>query len=1005
MKSKNHINTNSIRTIKKSFPRFLSLMIMSLLGAMVYIGLQATSPDMLKTIDNYFDKSNAYDIKIISSKGLIEDDVTALKEITNIKDVEGTYSKDILIENGNQQFILNVSSLPNIINEVEIIDGRLPKEANEIIVEENFITKNNYKIGDTITLNDDDLINKELTIVGTVLSPLYFNNAKVNQSRGTTSIGNGTINYYSYMLASNFDLDYFSAIYVTVNDTKEKITSKDNYNKLIAEAEKNIKQIKSAQEENRYNKIYNEANDEILKKEEEANTELTKAKQELDDAKKTLDDSKSQLDSAKTELDKAKKQLANAKTQIDNGKTQFNNALKQYNINANSINSSITTLKNNITNIENVMKTLDSTSIEYQSYQTQLTTLNQQLQQLNTLASTKSSLESAEKTYNTNYAKYQSSYKEYTSGLEKYNEGLKKYNEGLEEYNESKTKVEKEFSDAKAELLTITKPQWYIYNRDDDQTYASYINQTKSIKNLSAIFPVVFYGVAILVSLISMNRMVEDDRGEIGTLKSLGFSNSQIIKKYVLFSLLATLLGGSIGAILGLSAIPYLIFVIYRLLFILPNFHMGLNLNITITGLLIAIICICGSSIITAKKILKEKPANLMRPKSPKSGKKILLERIAPLWHHINFSNKITIRNIFRYKKRVLVTIIGITGCTSLMLCGFGIKDSIVDITNMQYLETFTYDVTIYTNDLPAEKASTIFTNDRIKEYISAEQISATLNESNISIIVTENNEDLSKVTNLIDYKTEQKVSLKENKVIISDKLADIHNINVGDKIKILDSDKNSYTFEVSDIVKNYMGHYIYMDKNTLEKNNKTYEPNLIYLNTEELSDEEKDALSEELITNEEILNVIHMETLMDSSSDMLDSLDKIIAVLIILAASLSFVVLYNLSNINIIERKREIATLKVLGFFDKEVDNYITKENLILSVIGIILGLGFGYFLTNITIGTVEMENTRFLREISLQSYILTSLISITFTFIVNFVTHFSLQKIDMIESLKSVE
>ena len=1005
MKSKNHINTNSIRTIKKSFPRFLSLMIMSLLGAMVYIGLQATSPDMLKTIDNYFDESNTYDIKIISSKGLIEDDVTALKEITNIKDVEGIYSKDILIENGNQQFILNVSSLPNIINEIEIIEGRLPKDANELIVEENFINKNNYKIGDTITLNDDDLINKEVTIVGTVLSPLYFNNAKVNQNRGTTSIGTGTINYYSYMLPSNFNIDYYTTIYLTINSAKKEITSKDSYEKLITEVEKNINKIKSLQEEKRYNNIYEEANKEIADKENEATKELNNAKKKLNDSKETLDKSKKELDNAKNELDKAKKQLASAKKQLDNGKTQFNNTLKQYNINSNNLNTSINTLKNNITKIETTMNTLDKSSSEYQSYQSQLISLNQQLQLLNTLASTKTSLASSEETYNSNYSKYQSSWNEYTKGLNSYNDGLKKYNEGLEEYNKSVQEVNDEFTKARNELNNISKPEWYIYNRNDDQTYSSYIDQTKSIKNLSAIFPIVFYGVAILVSLISMNRMVEDERNEIGTLKSLGFSSKSIITKYVLFSLLATLIGGTIGIILGLTAIPYLIFVIYRLLFILPNFHMGLNLDISITGLFIAVICICGASIITAKKVLKEKPANLMRPKAPASGKKILLEKVSLVWHRLNFSNKITIRNIFRYKKRVFVTIFGITGCTALMLCGFGIKDSIVDITNMQYGNTFTYDATVYTNDLNLDELSTLFTNNKIKEYTVAEQLSASLKESNISMIVTDSNDSLSKVTNLIDYKTEKEVSLKNNKVIITDKLAELHNIEVGDKINILDSNKNSYSFVVSDIVKNYMGHYIYMDKNTLEKNNKEYKPNIIYLNTKKLSSKEKDSLSKELIENDSILNVIHTDVLMDSTKDMLDSLDKIIVVLIVLAASLSFVVLYNLSNINITERKREIATLKVLGFYDKEVDNYITKENLILTIIGIILGLGFGYFLTNITIGTVEMENTRFLREISLKSYIYTSIISITFTFIVNFVTHFSLKKIDMIESLKSIE
>ena len=323
----------------------------------------------------------------------------------------------------------------------------------------------------------------------------------------------------------------------------------------------------------------------------------------------------------------------------------------------------------------------------------------------------------------------------------------------------------------------------------------------------------------------------------------------------------------------------------------------------------------------------------------------------------------------------------------------------------MQYKETFKFDATVYTNNLNIEEAPNIFNDKNITDYIISEQISATLNESNVTMLITDSNESLSKVINLKDHETNSSVSLEENKVVITDKLADIHKIKIGDNISILDSDKNSYTLKVSSIVNNYMGHYIYMDKNTLESLNKEYKPNVVYLKTTNLTDKEKEKLSESLIKNDQIVNVINTDVLVDSTKDMLDSLDKIIIVLIVLSASLAFVVLYNLSNININERKREIATLKVLGFYNSEVDSYITKENIILTIIGIAFGLIFGSFLTNVTIGTVEMENTRFLREVSTMSYIYTSIITFVFTLIVNFVTHFTLKKIDMIESLKSVE
>ena len=997
---KNRILTNSTRTIKKSFPRFLSLIIMSLLGVMVFVGLLATSPDMLNTIDNYYDEKNVYDIKILSSMGLIEDDITALKNIENIKEVEGIYSTDILLSSDNSEYVVSISSIPKQINIIELVEGKLPTKENEIVVEENFITKTKYKIGDTITIDSDNIKTKEFKIVGTIISPLYFNQTNLSQTRGTSALGTGVVNYYSYILDTNFDVDYYTNIYVTINNAKEKITSKDDYLKLIDNITTKIDNIKETQEENRYQKIYDEASNEIDEKEQEANEELKDAKKELDSAKKKIDSSKKTLDSTKKQLSTFKSELDKAYKKLTSGKKEYEKALKANGLKEKEISSNIKVLKENIYSLEQLIPTLDPSSQEYITYKTQLTILKEQLTGLQTLQSTKNQLDKGFKEYEKNKKLYDDSYSKYSKGLKQYNKGLTEYNKGYNEYKEAKKEAEDKIKEAREELNTIEKPIWYIFDRSDDQTYSTYIGQTKSIKSLATVFPLVFYAVAILVSLISMNRMVEDDRGEIGTLKSLGFTNKEIITKYLLFSLIATLIGGIIGIALGLTAIPYLIFVIYKILFVLPNFHIGLNPLMSIGGIVIAIICICGATLITAYKVLKGKPAELMRPKAPVAGKKILLEKISFIWHKLNFSNKITIRNIFRYKKRVLVTIVGICGCTALMLCGFGIKDSIVDITNMQFIDTFKYDETVYTNDLDINEVDQIFNNDKIKEYILAEQITATIDKSKVTMIAIDSS-DFNKIFNVKDLETNKQKTLTKNSIMITDKLAELQGLTIGDTITILDGDAKEYKLKITDIVKNYIEHYIYIDKSQLEE----FNPNTVFLNTNNITEKEQDELSKELLKNDCIINVIHTETLMDSTSDMVKSLDLIIAVLVVLAAALSFVVLYNLSNINITERKREIATLKVLGFYNKEVDNYITRENMILTLLGIIPGFVLGYFLTFITIGTVEMENTRFIRDITLQSYLYSAIISIVFTLIVNFVTHFSLKKIDMIESLKSVE
>lgn len=997
---KNRILSNSTRTIKKTFARFLSLIVMSLLGVMVFVGLLATSPDMLTTLDNYYDTQNVYDIKILSSMGLIEDDISAIKKLKNIKEVEGIYSTDILLSSNNTEYVMNISSIPKQVNLIKLVEGKMPTQENEVVVEENFISKTKYKIGDTIKVDSNNFKNKEFKIVGTIISPLYFNQTNLSQTRGTSSLGTGVVNYYSYVLPNSFDVDYYTNIYITINNSKEKVTSKEDYIELVDNITLELDKIKNNQQDNRYQKIYNDALKEIEEQEIKANKELKDAKKELDSAKKKLDSSKKTLNSTKKQLITFKSELDKGYKKLTTGKEQYENALKNSDIKEKDITSNIKIINSNITRIEQLLQTLDTSSQEYTIYNNQLTTLKNQLKGLETLQSTKRYLDKGFKEYESNKELYNTSYSKYKKGLIQYNKGLKEYNKGLKKYQESKIEVEEKIVEAKEELNTIDHPLWYIFDRRDDQTYSTYIGQTKSIKSLATVFPLVFYAVAILVSLISMNRMVEDDRGEIGTLKSLGFSNKEIITKYLLYSLLATLIGGTIGIILGLTIIPYLIFVIYKILFVLPNFHIGLNPLMSIGGLTIAIICICGATLITAYKVLKEKTSELMRPKAPIAGKKILLEYVTPLWHKINFSNKITIRNLFRYKKRVLVTIVGICGCTALMLCGFGIKDSIVDITNMQFLETFKYDETVYTNDLDINEVNNIFTNDKIKEYILTEQITATIDESKVTMIALDSN-DFPKIFNTKDSKTNQDKRLEKDSVMITDKLAQLQGINVGDTITILDGNAKEYTLTITDIVKNYIEHYIYIDKSQLDE----FTPNTIFLNTNNISLEQQKELTKELLKNDSIINVIHTKTLMDSTSDMVKSLDLIIAVLVVLAASLSFVVLYNLSNINITERKREIATLKVLGFYHNEVDNYITRENLILTILGIIPGFVLGYFLTFITIGTVEMENTKFLRNITLQSYIYSAIISIIFTLIVNFVTHYSLKKIDMIESLKSVE
>lgn len=996
---KNRILTNSLRVIKLSFPRFLSLTVISMLGVFCFAGLGATAPDMIKTLDNYLDSTNTYDIKILSTMGFTDNDISALKKIKGVNQIEGGYSKDVLIAEDDSEYVINVSSLPTDINKLKLIKGKLPSKDNEIVVEEVMLSRCNLKIGDTILLSDEAFINKEVKIVGTVDSSLYFNAIVSSSIRGNTSIGTGTINYYTFCLASNFNQDYYTNIYLTVTDALELETSKDDYNDLINQVTKRIENISNSQEKNRRDQIYNEALDKITKEEDDGNKKFDEVAVTLDSSKEDLDKARANLNTYKNKLAGTKTMLNQARASIDDAWGKYRATLSENNINEAEIDKNIEYLESEIAKINQLIEAGSSTD----ELKGQLTNLNTKLALLKQLKSVKSEILNNEAQYNSNLNQYNTSYNSYLSSLNLYNTNYDKYLESLDTYNTERADFNEKISEAKEELNKIDMPSWYIYDRTDYTTYAEYVDDTNSIKNLSGIFPIVFFAVSILVSLISMNRMVEDDRGEIGTLKSLGFSNKDIMIKYLLFSFLAMVIGGVLGSLLGVVIIPSLIFKIYKILFDIPNFYLGLNLNITIIGFLISFICVCGATVYTVSKVLKEKPSELMRPKAPKSGKRVFLEKISFIWDNISFSNKVTIRNLFRYKKRVIVTIVGIAGCCGLMLCGFGIKDSIMDIAGRQYGEIFKFDAMAYVNNISSD--TEIFNNSMITSTVYTNNLKVTVSDTNVNLFIANDNEKLDKVVNLFNYKTKKRIKLVKGKVVITEKLASLKKLKVGDKINIVDVNNKKYQYEISDITANYFEHFIYMDKNTYEESGGVFDANVVYLNTKKLSNKDKDVLSEELLKNDEVLSVNYVSSLVEVITNMLNSLDEVVFILIVLAASLSFVVLYNLSNINIMERKREIATLKVLGFYNKEVDNYITKENIILTIIGILIGLGFGYLLTNIIITTVEIEKARFLKRICFNSYIYAAGVSFIFTLIVNIVTHFSLKKIDMIESLKSVE
>ena len=820
------LRKDAFKEIINTRKRFLSILLIVLLGVGFFAGIRAVSPDMKKTADMYFDENKMMDIEVISTMGLTDDDVKEIQDLQDVKIVEGTYSKDVLTKVDEEEVVLKIHTLSDNINCVKLQQGEMPKNEEECVVEESFLNSTNKKIGDTIILEAKDTLagpnlkNKEIKIVGSIRSPLY-----ISRERGSTKLASGKINYYIYVPQSEIISQIYTEIYVRVKDADKLDTFSDEY-------EDKVKKVKS--------------------------------------------------------------------------------------------------------DIENIAK--ERTESEYE-----------------------------------------------------------------------KLKV---------------KPEWYVLDRNQNTGYASYSQDSERIANIGKVFPFVFFVIAALISLTSMTRMVEEQRVQIGTLKALGYTKGKIALKYILYAVLATLIGGIIGMLIGFRILPEIIYNMYAIMYSMKDVVLEFNTGIAITGLGLALICTVGATIIACYKELNLQPASLMRPKSPKAGKRVLLERISWLWSKLKFTQKVTIRNVFRYKKRVSMTIIGILGCTALMVAGFGLRESVSNMIPSQYGEVFLYDMSITLKNEQTsdeiqkyiDEVCNIKTNDKNNDVtdamafnMQAVEILNKETKQDIQLIVPEKTDVLSDYIVLENRVSKEKYSLSDNGVVITEKLAKLLGIKQGEKITIKNSNDKQAEVEVKGITRNYLMHYMYISPEYYESifgEKVKYNTILLKEQSEvKKSEESENKLGKKILENSNISKVTFMSQTKSIFDEVMDNMTFVVWILIISAGLLAFVVLYNLANVNISERIRELATIKVLGFYDKEVYDYVGRETTILTIIGILLGLIAGYFLEMFILKTCELDILMFDTRISIWSYVYSASLTILFTLIVSVVTYFALKKIDMIESLKSVE
>ena len=730
-----------------------------------------------------------------------------------------------------------------------------------------------------------------------------------------------------------------------------------------------------------------------IKEQEET---LSGTEAQLNEGQEELDKGKKELETKKAELSAAKEEIAANQATLDDGQSQLDSARAQ--------------LSSGRQQLEEKQAQLNAGQAEIQANTEKLTSSQAELDV------NEQKLLDGEKEIRENEQKLKDAKKDLEDAKKKLSDGKKEYQDGKKEADDKIAEAQQKIEDAQKEVDDIETPEWIVTDRNDLPEYSDFGDNAERLKNIGKVFPMIFFLVVALISLTTMTRMVEEQRTQIGTMKALGYGKASIASKYLSYAFLATVGGSIAGVLFGEKVLPFIIIQAYGIMYWNIGDHMQLDyeLQYALIASGAAVICTMGATLFSSARTLAETPASLMRPPAPKEGKRILIERIGFIWKHLSFSWKSSMRNLFRYKKRLFMTIFGIAGSMGLMLVGFGLYDSIMDIAILQYDQIQHYDAMVI-NDEDAtdsqEKDLLKFLdgNSEIDHYtrVQLTKMTAPKEKGSVSIYVyvPENTENFKEDVTLRDRKSHEQYELTDDGAVICEKTASLIGVKAGDKI-ILEKDNRKYKVKITAVTENYMGHYVYMTPPCYEKTfgEKPEYSSTVYTMKED-AESDLETLGNAILKYPAALSISYTSSTAGQVERMLGSLGAVIWVLIISAGMLAFVVLYNLNNINITERQRELATLKVLGFYDGEVSQYVFRENILLSFIGILAGAVFGIFLHRYVITTVEVDAVMFGRNIKPISFVYSGLITFGFSMFVNMVMHFKLKKINMVESLKSVE
>lgn len=987
-----------VRMWLHAWKRFVSIAMITLLGVAVLTGIYAGCRDAFLSTDRFFDTQGLHDIQVLSTAGLTDDDIAALRKVSGVAKVQGERSQTVTVDLNGKKTVTMQEIGTNGIDQPYLQSGRMPEKSGEIAVTRKFIKDSGYKKGDHITVTPQDSASSassaassvsdsaesdnqtgengsqlsdsgesdnqtpsfptELTIVGVVLDPQDLTNP--DGYSGTNAFRSSATSDYTFFAPSDgVTGSMYTAVTILVKDAADKDSFGDAYDDTVSEVADRIDgTVRTNRQKARHQEL-------------------------LDAGTKQIDEAKAQAD----------KQFAAAQQQIDSNRSQLNQQIDQIvNMQAGAAAGSL-----DETTRETLRETVIASSLQ--------------------LAEAKAQLDQAQS-----------------------------------KLDQQKKDTEQTLQSKQNELEdSIPQVRWYVQDRSQIGGFSSLKSDLESIRSLGNAFPIVFLLVAVMMSLTAMARMVEEDRGLIGTYTGLGYGRLAVASRYLLFALLACLIGGGLGLIAGFLGIPAFLLVVLRGLYVMPDVRLAYDWLYGTAGVALFVIGVLAATVYACAQEMRQKPANLMRPKAPRAGSRILLERIKPLWNRMSFLGKVTARNIFRFKSRLIMTVGGVAGCTALIVCGLAINDTVAALGAKQYQDVYQYDLMVVANDDDADAMRQKVASDgRVTSSMDVRVESGDLTgdsgSESIQLVAVPDSErsEFGKMVTLQPVRSSwvdgaaDTVSLGDDGVIVSQSAASAMGVKAGGMVTLTNGDDMQAEAHVSAVIRSVIGSDVYVSEtyyrqlfdtaasgtssassasdsgesdnqngesgtsNGASSNGQQLVWNAMYAKLKG-SGESQAAYAEKLEDDDAVMKAVSCAHMAESFK--FDLMGAVVALIVALAGGLALVVLFTLANTNVSEREREMATLKVLGFFDKEVHHYVNREMMVLTMMGVVLGLPLGRFVGGLLTAALNMPALYFEVECTPLSYVIAAGATMAFALLVQLFVNPVLDRIDPISSLKSVE